>query len=81
MVKVLKLKFDIIFIDGRKSEYKKYLILSLRLLNKDGLIFVDNTLSHKAKLNEFFEYLKKSKLDYKELDIGKGLMMIKRSVK
>ncbi len=80
-LKVLKLKFDIIFIDGRKSEYKKYLILSLRLLNKDGLIFVDNTLSHKAKLNEFFEYLKKSKLDYKELDIGKGLMMIKRSVK
>lgn len=77
-LKLLKLKFDIVLIDGRKSEYKDYLELSLKLLNKNGLIFVDNTISHKDNLKEFFDYLKGSKLNYKELGIGKGLMMIKR---
>lgn len=77
-LKLLKLKFDVVLIDGRKSEYKDYLGLSLKLLNKDSLIFVDNTISHKDNLKEFFDYLKESKLNYKELGIGKGLMMIKK---
>ena len=77
-LKDLKLKFDAVLIDGRKSEYTEYLKLSLKLLNKKGLIFVDNTISHKAKLKEFFEYLKESSLKYKELRIGKGLIMIKK---
>ena len=51
-LKVLKDKFDVVLIDGRKSEYKSYLELSLKLLNKKGLIFVDNTISHKDKLKE-----------------------------
>ncbi len=72
----LKKKFEIIFIDGKKSEYKEYLELSLNLLSKNGLIFADNTISHKDLLKEFFAYLEKSSLYYKELNLGKGLIII-----
>ncbi len=78
-LKLLKDKFDVIFIDGRKSEYKDYLILSLKLLKSNGVIFVDNTLSHKNNLKEFFDYLNKSKLYFKELNLGKGLMVISKN--
>ncbi|MBI4154959.1 class I SAM-dependent methyltransferase [Candidatus Woesearchaeota archaeon] len=79
-IKTLNDKFDIILIDGRKSEYKNYLELSLKLLNKNGLIFVDNTISHKNRLKEFFDYLIKSNLYFKELNLGKGLMIISKDL-
>lgn len=69
-------KFDIILIDARKDEYKKYLEFSTRLLNEDGLIFADNTISHKEEMKEFFDFLERSSLYYKELNLGRGLMMI-----
>ncbi len=75
-LKILKEKFDVILIDARKSEYKKYLELSLKLLKNNGLIFVDNTISHGELLGEFFDFLNRSSLYYKELNLGKGLMVI-----
>ena len=79
-LKKLKYKFDIIFIDAKKSEYKDYLELSLKLLDKNGVIFVDNTISHKESLKEFFNYLEKSSLYYRELNLGKGLIIIGNKV-
>ena len=38
--------FDMIFIDADKENYKNYYINSLDLINKDGLIIIDNVLWH-----------------------------------
>lgn len=37
-------KFDLIFIDADKENYKKYTELSIKMLRKGGTIMVDNTL-------------------------------------
>ena len=39
-------KFDMIFIDADKENYKNYYDNSLGLINKDGLIIIDNVLWH-----------------------------------
>ena len=38
--------FDMVFIDADKENYKNYYDDSLDLINKDGLIIVDNVLWH-----------------------------------
>ncbi len=69
--------FDLIFIDAMKREYKSYLLFALKLITSEGFIFADNTISHKDKMKDFFDYLENSNLNWKELNIGKGLVEIK----
>ncbi|MEK6948318.1 MAG: class I SAM-dependent methyltransferase [Nanoarchaeota archaeon] len=78
ILKNLKEKFDIIFIDAKKAEYKEYLELSLNILSDNGIILVDNTISHKDSMLDFFEYIERSTLYHQELNIGKGLMIISK---
>ena len=45
-LKEQKQKFDLVFIDADKENYKNYYDQSLDLINKNGLIIIDNVLWH-----------------------------------
>ena len=45
-------KFDLVFIDADKMNYIEYYERSLKLLNKNGLIIVDNVLWYGEVVNE-----------------------------
>lgn len=77
----LQEKFNVVLIDAQKSEYGVYLELVLDKLEDEFLIFVDNTISHGGRITSFFEVLKKHpELEWKEMGIGKGLIVIKKSL-
>ena len=79
-----KKKFDLILIDADKESYIDYLNYSLKLLKKNGLILVDNTLwkgevsNLKAtdkltiKLKQFNDHVKKTKINKYILPLGDG---------
>ena len=46
--------FDLIFIDADKKNYKNYFLKSLELLEKDGIIIIDNTLWKGKVANQNF---------------------------
>ncbi len=45
-------KFDLVFVDADKMNYQKYYEISLDLLNKEGLVIIDNVLWHGEVINE-----------------------------
>ena len=47
-----KEKFDLVFIDADKENYKNYYDSSLDLININGLIIIDNVLWHGEVINE-----------------------------
>ncbi len=79
-----KKKFDLILIDADKESYIDYFNYSLKLLKKNGLILVDNTLwkgevsNLKATdkltmiLKQFNDHVKKTKINKYILPIGDG---------
>jgi predicted O-methyltransferase YrrM len=46
MEKLEKISFDLIYIDGDKSEYKNLFKISEKLLTKNGIIIIDDILFH-----------------------------------
>ncbi len=84
-------KFDLIFIDADKSNYKNYYELSLNLINKKALIIFDNVLWHGdvSKKNvtdeqtnvmrEFNKYIKDdNRVEKVILPLGDGLTICRK---
>ena len=83
--------FDMVFIDADKENYKNYYNHSLDLINKDGLIIVDNVLWHgevvdKTKndkltnaIRDFNFYVKNDKkTEQTILPLGDGFMVCRK---
>ena len=82
-------KYDVVFIDAAKGKYPFFLKESLRMLNKNGIIFADNILykgyvmsdynKHKQRtaVRNLREYIKEvsenPNLDTEILEVGDGL--------
>ena len=86
-----KKKFDLVFIDADKENYKNYYNESLDLIEKNGLIIVDNVLWHgevadinnKEKLTtiirEFNSYINKDKrTENLIIPVGDGLTVCRK---
>ncbi|MBU1992325.1 MAG: class I SAM-dependent methyltransferase [Patescibacteria group bacterium] len=76
VIKPLKTKFDLAFIDATKCEYPLYLKAILPKLNKGGYVIADNIDSHRTGLVEFFKVTKPLKTRY--LPLGAGLLIIQK---
>ena len=83
--------FDMVFIDADKENYKNYYDNSMDIINKDGLIIVDNVLWHgevvdKTKndkltntIRDFNSYVKNDKkTEQIILPLGDGLMVCRK---
>ena len=82
-----KKKFDLILIDADKENYINYFNQSLSLINKDGIILIDNILwkgevanpSSKdkitMKIKEFNNYIKNKNINKYILPIGDGFFV------
>ena len=82
-------KYDVVFIDAAKGKYPFFLKESLRMINKNGIIFADNILykgyvlsdynKHKQRtaVRNLREYIKEvsenQNLETKILEVGDGL--------
>jgi len=86
-----KKKFDLVFIDADKENYKNYFNRSVDLVNKDGLIVIDNVLWHgevvdvnkqdklTVSIREFNSYVNKDKrVENLIIPLGDGLSVCRK---
>ena len=86
-----KQKFDLVFIDADKENYKNYFNHSLELVEKDGLIVTDNVLWHgevvddikqdklTVSIREFNSYVNKDKrVENLIIPVGDGLSVCRK---
>jgi len=86
-----KEKFDLVFIDADKENYKNYFNHSLDLIDKDGLIVIDNVLWHgevvdnnkqdklTVSIREFNSYVNENKrVENLIIPLGDGLTVCRK---
>ncbi|WP_251551254.1 O-methyltransferase [Neobacillus muris] len=71
--------FDFIFLDSERKEYVEWWKSLKKILKKNGLIIVDNIISHYPELHDFIDLVTKEK-DFVifQLPIGSGLLLLNK---
>ncbi len=60
ILKTMDKKFDFVFIDGMKRDYLNYLKTIRKNLNKNCVIAAHNVISHKEKVQDYLNFVKKN---------------------
>jgi predicted O-methyltransferase YrrM len=72
-------RFEVMFIDARKSEYFQYFQAAQTLLVTGGLLIADNTQSHREKMMDFLAAVHHaSGWQVSELSLGSGLLLARK---
>lgn len=81
-------KFDIVFLDADKVNYKHYYEAALKCVKKDGIIMADNALCSlvyddadpaKQKLHEFAQYVRADKrVEQVMLTVREGILIVRK---
>jgi predicted O-methyltransferase YrrM len=74
-------RFDLMFVDARKSEYIQYLALAETLLRPGGVLVADNTRSHRSKMLDFVEAIHQSPVwEVSDLETPSGIIMARNTM-
>lgn len=73
--------YDMVFIDGRKSETLQYLLILSRYIHPDTHIIIDDVIKFKSKMQDFYDFLDKHHIPYsiEQLDSDDGILIIPQS--
>jgi predicted O-methyltransferase YrrM len=73
-------RFDFIFLDARKSEYRDYLTQAEVLLIPGGVLLADNTRSHRKQMQDFIDTITQSPVwETSDLETPNGFLLAKKA--
>jgi predicted O-methyltransferase YrrM len=76
-----KWSYDMIFIDGRKSETLLYLTKLLPYIHQTTRIIIDDVIKFKSKMTDCYDFLDKNNIEYTvhHIDQDDGILIIPES--
>ena len=83
LTKLLWTKIDMILVDGRKNQYKEYILKVSDFVAPDGLIVIDDAIKFAHKTNSLYEYLLENQIEYElhQIDDDDGIILIRNAGK
>ncbi len=71
-------KIDMILVDGRKNQYKEYILRVSDFVASDGIIVVDDAIKFAHKTSSLYDFLEKNQIQYEllQLDEDDGIIVI-----
>ena len=74
-------KIDMVLIDGRKNQYKDYLLRVANIVTSDSVIIIDDAIKFAHKTTSLYEYLAEKQIQYEllESEPGDGIIVIRNA--
>ncbi|MBP6911124.1 hypothetical protein KBC03_06110 [Patescibacteria group bacterium] len=67
-----------IFVDGRKNQYKEYILKVSDFVALDGIIVIDDAIKFAHKTSSLYDFLSENQIEYElhKLDEDDGIIVI-----
>lgn len=71
-------KIDMILVDGRKNQYKEYILKVSDFVAPDGVIIIDDAIKFAHKTTPLYDFLSENQIEYElhNLDEDDGIIVI-----